>query len=234
VILRDSISSSDKTPVSDLYNTFLVNYAWNPASGKFERCLAINKVSAASFPDASTTTWTEYVQGVSSTSWGDASALWNICHDSYVKAQNIQRLEDAISDCYWYTDPAIYLGEQSAGASVDESAYKFLHNLVEWTSKQKETIRYSIPMTATNLALELLDVIVVNDAIYTAAANRTGWITKIEVDPKADEIKLEVTLNPIDLEQGTAGDSLIIERGSVLNTDTITESGSQTNTYTET
>jgi hypothetical protein len=136
---------------------------------------------------------------------------------------------DSVSQLNWYADSSVVTATSSPGVSVDDSAYKFLNELCEWCTRQKETVTYKLPMSSTNLALELLDYIKFSDAIYTLNTQRPGWVTYIEVDTKNDQIILETTLNPVEL----AFDRVIIERGKFLNEITVTEAVNQDDTFSE-
>ena len=73
-----------------------------------------------------------------------------------------------------------------------------------------------------------MDIIQFKDIIYTNSVYRTGFITSIEPDIINDQLKINVMLQPLELQDT----SLIIERGPLLNMDTITETGNE-NTITE-
>jgi hypothetical protein len=93
-------------------------------------------------------------------------------------------------------------------------------------------VALDIPLTEDNLQFELLDPVTFSDPVYTNSVALTGWITKLEVDPSRDVIGLEVTLEPFDIED--LGSGIIEEVGADYTDDTITESGSQPDTITET
>ena len=99
---------------------------------------------------------------------------------------------------------------------------------IAWSAREKYETEYEIPISATNIAVELCDRIIFTDAIFTNGIARGGWVELIEVDTKKNVIKLKVILEPYD-DVTTTGD--IIESGSQPNL--ITESGSRTDTYTE-
>jgi hypothetical protein len=124
---------------------------------------------------------------------------------------------------YWYYDKSIYNNTEFTGASVEDSAYMFLQNLVVWTGINKDNCTFNIPITVDNIKLELCDMILFEDGFFTDGVQRKGWITFIQVDTNRHQIKLQVTLEPIEL----IDDDVIIERGIPLNVDIIEESGSQ-------
>ena len=103
-----------------------------------------------------------------------------------------------------------------------------------WLSRQKDYVDYSIPLTEDNLSsVELMKLVRFKDAIYTDDEYYTGWVTSLEYDTKNDKINLRVMLAPLQM-QTVGGDGLIIERGILLNDITVTETGTNTDTVTET
>jgi hypothetical protein len=92
----------------------------------------------------------------------------------------------------------------------NDTAHRYLKELVTWTSRQKEVTEYAVPLTTANMGLELLDVITFSDVKYTNGATRTGYITKIKYDLKGRRIWLELMLEPTDI----ATDPTIYETGT--------------------
>jgi len=178
--------------------------------------------------------WGSYVGGLPVGSYATSKALWDICHGSYNTVNVVsQDLSKGLSELKWFYDPFIFNPDASSGTGINSSAYKFLVNLVEWTSKQKETVSYRIPINSSTVITELVDPVSFSDAIYTKSAARTGWITNIEFDTALDQIVITTTLEPYNIEN--VNDGLIIERGTPLNDGNyIIESGSQPDTITET
>jgi len=166
--------------------------------------------------------WCSYVGGIGD--YTTARAWWLIAAANYAKSNTINPMPEDLGKCYWFPDDTDF--DEYAGTS-DTSAYKFIDLLLEWCALQKDVVEYSIPITAANVQLELLDPVYFCDVKYTAGANRMGYITMIKHVP-FDRIVLEVCLIPTDIVE----ENLIIETGSAATT--ITESGSQTDTYTET
>ena len=229
-IVRDSIQKFQKTEIKDLWNSFFLAYHYNQATKKYDRSLGVLTGGAIStFPPITDASWKDAVFGVNVTSYADAQALWGVCQRSYLRSKSQLIAPDSVSQLNWYADSSVVTATSSPGVSVDDSAYKFLNELCEWCTRQKETVTYKLPMSSTNLALELLDYIKFSDAIYTLNTQRPGWVTYIEVDTKNDQIILETTLNPVEL----AFDRVIIERGKFLNEITVTEAVNQDDTFSE-
>jgi hypothetical protein len=223
-IVRDSIQNFNRTEISQIYNDFKCEYSYNQATKKFDRCLIVTHSDSESFPSSYDPAWKKYVQGLNTNSYADAKDTWDIAHNAYDVTRTIQQNHSDTQKLYWYYDKSIFDNIEFVGASVDDAAYKFLQNLVVWTGLQKESCRFSVPMSAANLQLELCDMVLFEDGFFTDSVQRKGWITYVEVDTKKDQIRLEVTLEPIEL----VDYNLIIERGIPLNVDEISESGSNT------
>ena len=229
-IIRDSITSFVKTDLKDAFDDFTLYYQYNAATRKYERTLCVKHVDADSFPASSDEAWKDYVPGVNPDSYVDAQSIWADCHKTYRRAKQTLTAPDSLSNLNWYADTATTTsGVASPGASVDDSPWKYLKELSQWSTLQKEIVTYRLPMSYANLVLELLNYVKFSDAIFTSNTLRPGWITYIEVDTVQDQIILEVTLNPPSL----AFDQVIIERGKYMNTDTVTEDIVQPDTFSE-
>jgi hypothetical protein len=222
-IIRDSITDFKKSDPSQIYNDFKCEYSYNQATKKFDRCLVVTRSDDESFPESSDPTWKQYVQGLNTNSYADAKIIWDIAHNAYNVTNTIQQNSTDTQKLYWYYDQSIFNNTEFVGASVDDAAYRFLQNLVEWVGLRKDECTFSVPLTPSNIQLELCDMVLFEDGFFTDGIQRKGWITLIEVDTKNHRIKLQVTLEPIELME----DDVIIERGIPLNVDIIEESGSQ-------
>lgn len=232
-IVRDSIRNWTKTKIQDLYNEFFIKYNYNPAIDDFERAMFIAKVDESSFPLATDETWKKYFGGLENDSYQDAKTLWEICHSSYIRANVLSgRIPEDLANLFYYIDVNTFSSEAAYNIykGTKSSAYLYLKNLVEWASRQKDDVTYNLPINSVNIKSELLDPIIFNDPIYTNSVDRTGWMTKIEIDTKKDQIVVTTTIEPYDII--SVDDDLIIETG---NADTlIIESGSEAETIVET
>lgn len=233
-IVRDSIKSYTKTKIERLYNHFYLEYNYNPGSDKFDRAFIITKIDESTFPDIANDDWKTYFGGLPDGSYATAKDLWTICSNSYDTVQvTSPDLPSNLSKLPWYYDPTTFDENAFLGLGIDGSAYKYLENLVEWASKQKEKVTYALPLNSTYITSELLDKINFTDDIYTDGSARTGWITKVAIDTRKDQILITSTLEPFDIEN--VGDGLIVERGTPLNDgELIEESGSQPDDIEET
>jgi len=231
-IVRNSIKNYEKTKIQDLFNEFYLKFNYNSALGDFERAMFIDKVEESSFPLSTDDNWKKYFGGLENDSYQEAKTLWDICHESYTRANAISsNIPSDISELYFYIDVNTFSDEVAYNIykGTKSSTYLFLKNLVEWSSRQKDSVDYAIPINSTNIKSELLNPVIFNDSIYTNSIDRTGWVSKIEIDTKKDQILIKTTLEPYDII--TVEDDLIVETGSADTT--ITESGSQPDTITE-
>ena len=132
----------------------------------------------------------------------------------------------------WWTDETIAASAILPGTDlgVESSAFKLLQNLVSWTTRQKDRVNFSLPVTADYVQLELLQPVQFRDVIFTNNIVRKGWIEFLELDPSKGQINIGLILEPADIEYPSG---LIIERGLGLNIDTITESGTNSNIIIE-
>jgi hypothetical protein len=158
--------------------------------------------------------WKSYAGGIGS--YEESKRLWEICRDSANEFKTNNELPSNLKNLSWVVTESV--------------ANKVLGFVLGWCTRQKLIVSYTIPITATNLGLELCDRIHFADSIYTDSEEKEGFISKIRVSYKEKKIFLEVVLLPDNLNLDL--DGLIIESGDAP--DTITESGSQTDTITET
>lgn len=243
-IIRDSITKWEKTPVANLYNDFRLWYNWDAASGNYLDSITLTKTdqyypvvggvtgAISGFPSptgmmdypSDMEQWRTYVGGISPNSYTDAEIMWRFAHESYDIAAAIQPLPKSLSELPWYTNTYIFNNKKFSGASKSDSPYKYLENLALWCTLQKDDVQFLLPVTTTNVVLELLDFIQITDTIFSNGETRVGWITGLEVQPRKNSIKVTVTLNPDEIRE----DLVIRERGQLLNFNLYTESGGQT------
>lgn len=187
--------------------------------------------------DQSTATGTIHIQGSSVPEWttfaggfveySRGSQLWTVCRHSFLETLVVRELPSEYSDCRFYVDEDAF-----NGGNIGQGAtpFKYLELLVEWTTLQKEITEFAIPLTTANVVRELLDFVKFRDQKYTAGELREGYITKIKPEPARDQIIIELTLIPSNIESIT--DCLIVESGT--RDDTIVESGAEADTIVET
>ena len=226
-IIRDSIKLWGKTATEDLYNEFKLDYHWDPGRQKYNRSVFVSKITESAFP-AIGGDWKSYVGGFSDAEYIYARDIWEVCRESYIRIRNVRSAPDEISKLNWYVDNT-EVNTASPKTGIDQAMYLYLENLALWTTRQKNIISYSLPVTTEFIQRELLDRVAFNDTIYTIGVDKGGWITDISIDPGKDTLTLKLILDPDD-----GIDELfqnIEESGSAP--DTITETGGQPDTITE-
>jgi hypothetical protein len=222
-VIRDGIQSFVRTNIDKLYNDIEVHYAYNVASSKFNNSLIVTKIDEDTFP-SSASNWQTYVGGVSKDTYVDAKRLWEVAETSYDTTKVRQELPVEYQDLYWFNNSNIFNGLENIGASTSDSAFKYLTNLMEWSTLQKETVTFYLPLTSENIQIELLDYGEFQDTFY---GTHLGWVVGVEIDIRKKQIQLTMIFDP-DVDQQVYVDNLIVEQGQLINTTTVTETGSQT------
>ncbi len=181
--------------------------------------------------------WKDFVIGVDD--YTSAKDLWDRAKNSYTLNKRIRKapadrtqLEYAIETNFLdgpKTNTTKYPQWNTASIDYDEYAFKYTQQLVEWSTKQKLQVSYSVPITTDTIKIELMDNIFLSDPIITPAVGEygKGWVTSIQLDPKKNQIKLTVTFEVLFFIPPTIIDQCgdIWERG--YNTIDIIETGSQ-------
>lgn len=229
-IVRNSYTYWKNTEMSSIYNDFRLEYNLNPATGKFFNSIIITNTDKGEFPaidemltNPPVAKWKTFVGGLPDNCYSDAKQIWEVCHGGYVRAAAIQQAPADISRLYWFNSSALFQGLESKVVSTSDSAYKFLKELIAWTTRQKTITQFSLPTTDDNLKLELLDYINISDLIYSDDETRVGWIVGIELNTTSDTINVTCML---DVEEDRE-DNLIIEDGKLITDGTRNESGSR-------
>jgi hypothetical protein len=250
VIVRNSITQYEKTDTAQLYNSFYVQYNYDQGSQKFTRAFFLAYIGEDTsgipyiFPAVDETTvvngktipkWWTFLGGLSgdinnpSKNYADSKVIWELCQAAFLKNGINNKAQADISQLTFFVDSALYNPAATIGTGTASSAFYFLQLLAQWATLQKDKVTYSIPINATNVVLDLLDTANFKDAVYTNDSLKPGWCTSIEVDALNNQMKVQVTLQPPEIQ----ANNLIVERGTILNTDTITEHGNDVNTITE-
>ena len=214
VILAGSLGDYAKTDPSSLFNCFYIQYAYDPGSQQYVRGFNVNSLTIGpgfSFPASGTLDasgnplWWSYFSGmqVSATDptvgYSDAAAIWNLCQAAFLRNGCSKPVQGDISELPWFTDSLIYDSTDSSGSGSASPAYLLLQMLATWATTQKETVSYCIPLNADTITTEMIDIVNFVDALLTRSAGRNGWITGIEYDCNNDQIKITLTLQPLEL-----------------------------------
>jgi hypothetical protein len=194
-ILRDSIASFEKTSLDNVFNNFSILYNWSEGAQKYTMTMTVSGIdSTTGFPTAgvldSTTglpAWYSLFGGIDS--WSDASEVWTYCRNSYIKNGIVRKATDDLSQLPWYVGTIPNDNENS-------SAFKFLKVMSQWTTVQKDIVKYDLPIDKTTAQMDLMDIVYFRDPVFTDNTAKIGWITGLEVDPGVDRVHVTTMLLP--------------------------------------
>jgi hypothetical protein len=209
IILRGTLKGMSRSDLANAYNEFSIKYGWSNATEKYESEFFVTRTDEDTFPASDDDDWKTYVGGVSAGSYADAKARWDVCHAAYLETMAINRLE---MECPWFPDMSLFDGYTGGQIGVGSSAFKLLQNLVSWSTRQKNIVTYSVPITAETVALELMQYVTFVDSFVTDSVTHSGRIIGLQNDPK--NISRDISLM---LDSVTAAEddfNLIIETGS--------------------
>ncbi|MDG5817181.1 hypothetical protein QA601_18955, partial [Chitinispirillales bacterium ANBcel5] len=128
--------------------------------------------------------WTSYVGGLSfnadteERAYSFARSLWKLCRQSYLITRKKQQAPDSLTTLKWYYD---YNDDTFSNGAV-----RFLHNLIEWTTRPKAQVEFTIPLngsinlpedTKRTLEIELLEPVYFKDMVFTHNEKRRGYVT---------------------------------------------------------
>lgn len=138
--------------------------------------------------------WKTFVVGIDS--YPDAEALWNTARRSYIANKVIRTIPSSIGDLEYAIDLNAFNGIDKT--NTDEYAYNYFKLMVEWCSRAKLQVKYKIPLDSVNVGINLLDNVLFSDPIITPTVGEygKGWVTSLQLDPKASTLNLGVTFEP--------------------------------------
>lgn len=99
---------------TDIFAEPFVRYQKNPATGSYEKILAVKNVSAGTYSST-------YIDGVQNS--GEAQAIWQICHSLYLKTHQITKPPTDLTDLTW-----------ANGAGGYSIALAHLQRWIQWQS----------------------------------------------------------------------------------------------------
>jgi len=213
LIVRNSISNYVKSSISNVYNSFNLQYHYDAASSSFLRSFNIANVDQSAFPayaipdptDATIPLWWSYCSGLQTdkndwtVGYVESGYLWSLCHDSYVINSVIHQAQADVSQLNWFGDSLIWDASDTSCTGLNSSAYTLLYYLIQWCTLQKDIVSYSIPLNENTYGTELLDIVNFNDIIYTNGNDIPCWVIGLEVDTSKDQLNLQVMLQPLSL-----------------------------------
>jgi hypothetical protein len=177
-----------------------LKYNYDPGSELYNEFINVCNIDSdhTSFP-VSSGNWQSYVTGVPDSAYSDASNIWTECINSFKDNQVTQIASTQISELPWYVDAKIFDSNATNGTGTTSSAFYYLKFLGYWTTRLKDVITYSIPITTNTVGTDILDCVTVKNAVYTDGTARTGWIVSRELDAVNDLLILQAMLLPADM-----------------------------------
>ena len=196
-VVGDYLSLSDSTAgksitfgkIFSVTGTTVIGVAFDNTSSWSNNTALTPGTTTITHHTSSIPAWTEYVGGP--ISYSSASDQWDICRAAYLKTGVINPIPEEIGNCKWFPKNTDF---DSAATETSDSGYALMIKLVEWATQHKDLVEYSIPITAANVVLELMDPITFVDQKYTNGADRNGYISKIKIVPSKDLMIIELTL----------------------------------------
>ena len=193
IIINKSIKSVKSTNVSKIYNDIKLKYNKNYATDKFTKDYYVTGVDKDDFSviDADYSAFSDIP------SYADANTFWNRGHQTYLRNGISQPLPKSLAECNWYRNLREF-DENNSGVT-NSSVHFYLENLVEWVTRAKNVINYSIPLNSDTIKIELLDRVSFNDLLITGDIPIDGWITMVGINTKDSVIDIEITTIPDDI-----------------------------------
>lgn len=227
VIVPDSLSEIEITDINNTYNNFKISYNYDENESKFIKSLSVNKVDELeSFPLENTSDWQKLVVGITDSLgnpiYNDCKFVWDACKENYNIFGALQDAAADTTELNWYNNSSFDYEQ------AENSARLYFKLVVQWLTKQKQIINYSIPLSSSSVQLELLDLIYFNDILLTNNLNTRAFIVDKFINVKNDTVELKIMFLP---EDNSDPFDTIIETGIELNT--IEESGEEDDEYNE-
>lgn len=177
--------------------------------------------------------WRTYVIGISD--YTTAKDLWDKAHNSYILNKRIRKLPSDRGTLQYCIETNFIDGPKTnktlpypqGSLDTDEYALSYTNLLLDYTTKQKFTVSFQVPITKDLIKMELCDKVIFTDPIITPLENEygKGRITNIQVNPAKGTITVGVLFDTLFFVAQSAirmcGD--IIETG--YNVDNVIETG---------
>ena len=129
--------------------------------------------------------------------YNKSKVLWDACRAAYLQNGIVQVASGDLSTLGWFNDSQLWSASDWSSTDITSTAYLFLVLAVAYCTKQKDIISYSIPINSSTYGTELLDIVNVNDPVYTRGQNRIGWVVSIEADVSNDKFNLKIMFPPV-------------------------------------
>lgn len=185
--IKGTLGSLETTPTNRIYNELEVNYERDYVDNEYVDRIAIRKVTESEFPPSGGN-WQEFVIGVED--YAKALELWTESHEAYEVTKTINKVTETLSELSFGNRNRI--GTESFGLLA-------ISEMVSWNTRPRLKVEYTIPITSETATLDLGDFIVFSDVILTNDVSYYGWITKLDIDDKKFNFKVQLTIDPAQL-----------------------------------
>lgn len=182
--------------------------------------------------------WREFVSGIDD--YNTSKELWEKAHVAYLLNKRKRQAPSDRSELRYAIDISTFYNNEVPDNILYgffiEYAYNYVRMFVDWTTRQKLQVSYSLPITDENIKIDLMNDIQFNDPIITPDPGEygKGWITKIGIDTIKDKIDVEITFEPDFLSQPILpGCGKITEIGTQYPVDNIIEDENNTDNIVE-
>lgn len=172
-----NISKITRDDINTIVSDYELKWNYNEATGEYKNITRIKNTDQATFD------FTRDTEGVLFDNRLIAEECWNFLKQGYNRSK---KLSQSKHETKWTKTWFPEFG--------DSEAINFIRNQSQWTSRQHEYMNVTIPVTDSNIAIELLTFVSVNDGIILNAA-RQGWVVKRVLKPSNDTIVLTILLD---------------------------------------
>lgn len=193
IVIRNSIRNIRMTELTNVFNNIKVEYNYDHGRGEFLGSYSINDVDKeTTFPPQSDDKWKKMVTGI--LDYPLAKELWDLSRSNYLMNRTVNTLPANLSELRWASDLQ-HLGLPSR--KYEEYAVNYLRNSIEWNTKQKYIIEYTIPVNDATAKLDFMQSVYFTDSIITPPIDgqpqyAKGWVVGLQLD--ANRNVYDVTL----------------------------------------
>jgi hypothetical protein len=196
-----SISDIVTDDINNIYTDFQIKYDFNESLGEYQGLLRIKGAENATFDIVRDS------EGVSPQNEKIASDIHELAHAGYNRLNGNNQL---ILESKWFK--SVY-NPDFTDINNEAEALSFLAMLAPHVNRQHQYLTIKVPITAENLSIDLMDLVVVKDKIRTHNMERRAWVVWHNVDYENMTISfklfLDISINDpyivyIDILQDTA------------------------------
>jgi len=130
--------------------------------------------------------WQTFVTGVPD--YTTAGDLWTTGRDAYLITKTINTLR---MDLPWFSSKADWGGNQ-----IDDGAITLIGKVIGWLSKPNKRTGFKLPITATNLALEVGTGFKFKNAVLTSGISFYAWFENLTLNTDESCIEADFIFFP--------------------------------------